>query len=344
MLESNQYILGHSVTAFESAFAEYIGVPYAVGVASGTDAIHLALRAAGIQAGAEVITVSHTAVATVVGIEMAGAKPVFVDVEENTYTIDPAQVERAITARTKAIVPVHLYGQPANLDELEFIARRHNLSIIEDCAQAHGALHRGRKVGSQGVAGCFSFYPTKNLGAIGDGGMVVTGRKDVCDNLRELRQYGWRQRYVSDSRGFNSRLDELQAAILLAKLPRLDAGNARRNEIAERYTRRLAGASACTPRASIGTTSAFHLYVIRHSRRDALRDRLAAEGIGTGIHYPTPVHLQPAYAHLGGGAGSLPTTERIAGEILSLPLYPELPPEAADAVAECICAFDSVRQ
>src|ERR1035438_3809006 len=301
VLEGGEYVLGRSVRAFEAAFAEYIGVPYAVGVANGTDAIHLALRAAGIGTGAEVITPSHTAVATVVGIEMAGATPVFVDVDERSYTIDPVQVERAITVRTKALVAVHLYGQPAKLDELGVIARRRGLQMIEDCAQAHGAVYGGRKVGSYGTAGCFSFYPTKNLGAIGDGGIVVTAREEVYRNLCELRQYGWRQRYISQSRGFNSRLDELQAAILLVKLASLDRANARRIELAERYG-------------------------------------LAREDVGTVIHSPVPVHQQPAYFRA--SAGALPVTERIAGEILSLPLYPEMPADAVDAVAQSIGMFD----
>ena len=338
VLEGGEYVLGRSVRAFEAAFAEYIGVPYAVGVANGTDAIHLALRAAGIGTGAEVITPSHTAVATVVGIEMAGATPVFVDVDERSYTIDPVQVERAITVRTKALVAVHLYGQPAKLDELGVIARRRGLQMIEDCAQAHGAVYGGRKVGSYGTAGCFSFYPTKNLGAIGDGGIVVTAREEVYRNLCELRQYGWRQRYISQSRGFNSRLDELQAAILLVKLASLDRANARRIELAERYGVRLASTAVCTPQCSPGTNPVYHLYVIRHPERDALRNWLAHNGIGTGIHYPVPVHQQPAYFRA--SAGPLPVTERVAGEILSLPLYPEMAVDAVDAVAESIGMFD----
>lgn len=342
VLDSGEYVLGPSVRSFEAAFAEYIGVPYAVGVASGTDAVHLALRAAGVGAGAEVITVSHTAVATVTAIEMAGAKPVFVDIDEDSFTIDPSQVERAITARTKAMVAVHLYGQPANLNELERIARRYKLDLIEDCAQAHGAVYGGRKAGSYGTAGCFSFYPTKNLGAIGDGGMVVTSREDVYRNVCELRQYGWRRRYISYSKGFNSRLDELQAAILLVKLACLDANNARRTALAERYRAGLAGTSVRTPAAVPGSMSVHHLYIIRSGQRDELKEWLEQRGIGTGIHYPVPVHLQPAYA--GDCALSLPITERIAGEILSIPLYPEMPLVSADRVIDYIRAFDALHQ
>lgn len=338
VLDSGEYILGRSVRSFEAAFARYIGVPYAVGVASGTDAVHLALRAAGVGSGDEVITVSHTAVATVAAIEMAGAKPVFVDIDEHSFTIDPSLAERAITSKTKAIVAVHLYGQPANLNELERIARRYELVIIEDCAQAHGAVYRGRKVGSYGAAGCFSFYPTKNLGAIGDGGMVVTARGDIYHNLCELRQYGWRQRYISDSKGFNSRLDEIQAAILLVKMGCLDTDNARRFVLAERYSAGLAGTSLRTPSTIPGSISAHHLYVVRSRKRDELKAWLEQHGIGTGIHYPVPVHLQPAYSE--DDALSLPITECIAREILSLPLYPEMPLVSVDLVAECIRAFD----
>lgn len=341
VLESGEYVLGNSVRSFETAFAEYIGVPYAVGVASGTDAIHLSLRALGIGSGAEVIVPAHTAAGTVVGIEMAGAIPVFADVDDERFTLDPACVSRAITARTKAIMVVHLYGQPAALDELIALSRRYDLHIIEDCAQAHGATYRGRKVGSWGTAGCFSFYPTKNLGGIGDGGMITTLDGAVYEAVCALRQYGWKTRYVSQSPGYNSRLDELQAAVLLVKLAHLEEENARRALLAQHYVARLAGSSVRMPRIFPETTSAYHLCVVRHSRRDALRDWLAHEGIGTGVHYPVSLHLQPAYQSRARAPGGLPVTERLVSQILSLPLYAELCIEDVDSVCDSILGFES---
>jgi len=341
VLESGEYILGRSVRAFESAFARFIGVPYAVGVANGTDAIHLALRALGIVPGDEVITVSHTAVATVAAIEMAGATPVLVDIDPDTYTIDPARVEGAISPRTRAIVPVHLYGQPADLRALQAMAHRYGIAIVEDCAQAHGALYRGRRVGAYGAAGCFSFYPTKNLGGIGDGGMVVTGRAEVYERLLQLRQYGWKERFVSVSKGMNSRLDELQAAILLVRLAKLDEDTERRITIAEAYDRLLQSASVITPTVAQETRPVYHLYVIRHPQRDALRRWLQDHRIGTGVHYPVPIHLQQAYRST--RRGPLPVTERTADEVLSLPLYPDLSMSLVEHVAQQIKAFDSLQ-
>ncbi|PJF26279.1 MAG: erythromycin biosynthesis sensory transduction protein eryC1, partial [Phototrophicales bacterium] len=303
VLDSGWYILGREVEAFEAEFAAYHGVKHAVGVGNGTDAIELALRAAGIGAGDEVITVAHTAVATVCAVERAGAKPVLVDIDLQTCTLDPVAAEAAITPRTRAIIPVHLYGQPADMPALAEIAARHHLLLIEDCAQAHGARLNGQLVGTWGHLAAFSFYPTKNLGAVGDGGAVLTDDDDYAQRLRRLRNYGQTSRYDHTERGINSRLDELQAAILRVKLPHLDAQNARRRQIACQYDAGLAE-FVNTPPQRPGAESVYHLYVVRHPARDALKARLADAGIGTLIHYPTPIHLQPAYCDLGCPPGS----------------------------------------
>jgi len=336
VMSSGWYILGPEVAAFESEFAAYLGVEQAVGVASGTDAVLLALRALGIGPGDEVITVAHTAVATVAAIELAGATPRLVDIDAATYTLDPAQLAAAITPRTRAVVPVHLYGAPADMDAVLAVAHAHGLLIVEDCAQAHGARYRGRMVGALGDAAAFSFYPTKNLGALGDGGAVATNRPEVAERLRLLRQYGWRERYVSDVTGYNSRLDELQAAILRVRLRHLDAENTARRRLAARYDAALAGLPITLPTARADDRAVYHLYVIRTAVRDALAAHLRARGIGTGVHYPVPVHRQPAYAHLGCGPGSLPATEAAAAEVLSLPMYPDLLPTAVDTIAAAI--------
>lgn len=334
-----RYILGEEVTAFESEFAAYLGVDHAVGVASGTDAVMLALRACGVGPGDEVITVSHTAVATVAAIELCGATPRLVDIHAATFAMDPAALVAAITSRTKAVVVVHLYGGPADMDAIIPIARAHGLAIIEDCAQAHGARYRGRMVGTLGDAAAFSFYPTKNLAALGDGGAVVTNRPEIADRLRQLRQYGWRERYISETAGYNSRLDELQAAVLRVRLRHLEEENQARRRLAAAYDQSLAGLPMVTPYVRAEDHHVFHLYVIRTSRRDALQAYLSRQGIGTAIHYPVPVHRQPAYTRLGYGPGSLPATEAAAREILSLPLYPDLPAEAVTAVAAAIAGF-----
>ena len=336
VMSSGWYILGPEVAAFESEFAAYLGVEQAVGVASGTDAVLLALRALGIGPGDEVITVAHTAVATVAAIELAGATPRLVDIDAATYTLDPAQLAAAITPRTRAVVPVHLYGAPADMDAVLAVAHAHGLLIVEDCAQAHGARYRGRMVGALGDAAAFSFYPTKNLGALGDGGAVATNRPEVAERLRLLRQYGWRERYVSDVTGTNSRLDELQAAILRVRLRHLDAENTARRRLAARYDAALAGLPITLPTARADDRAVYHLYVIRTAARDALVAHLRARGIGTGVHYPVPVHRQPAYAHLGCDPGSLPATEAAAAEVLSLPMYPDLLPTAVDTIAAAI--------
>jgi dTDP-4-amino-4,6-dideoxygalactose transaminase len=340
VLDGNRYILGPQTQAFEQEFAAYLGVSHAVGVGSGTEALHLALRACHIGAGDEVITVSHTAVATVSAIELAGAMPVLVDIDPATYTIDPRLIERAITPRTKAIIPVHLYGGAAHLQPIVDLARTHHLKLIEDCAQAHGAREADRVVGSIGDVSCFSFYPTKNLGAIGDGGLVATNDPEIAENLNLLRQYGWRERYISEVAGWNTRLDELQAAILRVKLRYLDEDNDKRRALAASYAEQLAGV-VTTPIERADTRHVYHLYVIRHPQRDALMAFLRERSIGTAIHYPVPIHLQPAYRGRLGDSGSLPETERAAREIVSLPMYPELSEQAVQTVVQAIKEFAS---
>lgn len=339
VLASGWYILGQEVSAFESEFSAFVGVDHAVGVASGTDAILLALRAAGIGPGDEVITVAHTAVATVAAIELAGARPVLVDIDPHTYTLDPALLPAALSPQTRAIVPVHLYGQPAAMDEILAFAHGHGLLVIEDCAQAHGARYRDRLVGSMGDLATYSFYPTKNLGALGDGGAVVTNHAGFAERLRLLRQYGWRERYVSDIPGLNSRLDELQAAVLRVRLRHLAGENAQRRHLANVYSTLLAGLPLETPTIAAANDSVFHLYVIATDQRDALHSHLAAGAIGTGIHYPVPVHRQPAYEHLGYPAGSLPRTEDASRRILSLPMYPGLSEREVRRVARMVATF-----
>lgn len=339
VLDSGWYILGQEVQAFEAEFADYCGAEHAVGVGSGTDALHIALRACGVGAGDEVVTVSHTAVATVAAIELTGATPVLVDIDPERYTLDVAHLEDAVTPRTRAVIPVHLYGCPADMTPILDIARHHGLRVIEDCAQAHGARYRGRRVGTLGDLSAFSFYPTKNLGAIGDGGAVVTNDPALAKRARLLREYGWQTRYVSHIQGLNSRLDEMQAAVLRVRLRHLDAENEARRRLARQYSDRLSAHDLIVPVEPRGVSHVYHLYVIRHPERDALRAHLQERGIGTGIHYPVPVHLQPAYAHLGCGAGDLPTTEKVAREVLSLPLYPELRAEEIETVSAAIEGF-----
>lgn len=336
-LARGTYILGEDVSAFEKEFAAYIGVSHAVGVANGTDALELALRACGVGPGDEVVTVSHTAVATVAAIESAGGAPVLVDITDG-YTIDPAAARAALTPKTKAIVAVHLYGRPADLEPLRTLATERGLNIVEDCAQSHGARYRGVRTGVCGDIAAFSFYPTKNLGALGDGGAVTTNDPALAERIRLLREYGWRQRYISEIAGTNSRLDELQAAILRVQLRHLDAGNAARRALASIYDRELRGTSFALPGVAPGGDHVYHQYVIRHPRRDALREALKAQGIGTLIHYPVPVHLQPAYAGRVRKAGSLEKTEQAAATVLSLPMYPELTHDQARRVTAALKA------
>jgi len=339
VMESGQYILGPEVAAFEKEFAAYIGVAYGIGVSSGTDALHVALRACGVGEEDEVITVSHTAVATVVAIELCRAKPVFVDIDPSTFVMNPDQIERAITSRTRAIIPVHLYGHVADMPSILSIAHSHELRVIEDCAQSHGATYDGLKSGAWGDISAFSFYPTKNLGAFGDGGMVVTNDKELGERARLLREYGWRQRFVSDLSGLNSRLDELQAAVLRVKLKYLDEWNGERRRKASIYTKLLAGLEIVCPTEKEPVRHVYHLYVIRTKRRDSLQPFLKEQGIGTLIHYPTPIHLQNAYKHLGYCGGDLPQTEQCSQEILSLPFFPEMAELGIEEVASKIRSF-----
>lgn len=343
VLESGWYILGREVEAFEEEFARYLGLAGSVGVASGTDALELALRAVGVGPEDGVFTVSHTAVATVAAIERAGAVPILVDVDEATFTLDPGRLEDAITAtrlppgtRAKAIVIVHLYGQPAAMPAIVQVARRFGLLVVEDCAQAHGARLDGHMVGTFGDAASFSFYPTKNLGALGDGGLVASDDAGVATRVRELRQYGWRERYVSATTGSNSRLDELQAAILRVKLRYLNTGNERRRDLADRYDSSLGSSVVRTPAVAAGAQHVFHQYVIRATGRAQLMDWLRGRGIGTAIHYPVPVHLQPAYADRLPIPHSLDVTERLASEIISLPMFPAMSDTDVDRVSTAI--------
>ena len=338
VLERGTYILGEEVAAFEREFASYIGVGFGIGVGSGTEALHLALLTCGIGEGDEVVTVSHTAVATAAAIELAGAKPVFVDVDPQTFTLDPQQLESVITPRTRAVLPVHLYGHTADMDSISSIARNSGLWVIEDCAQSHGAMYRGRKTGAWGDIAAFSFYPTKNLGAIGDAGMVVTDHPDLAERARLLREYGWRVRNSSEIPGINSRLDELQATILRVKLRTLDQDNDARARLAQGYSRLLGGTGIRLPIQMSDAKHVYHQYVIRTDGRDELQAALNERGVGTAIHYPTPVHLQPAYRGRVRCAADMQQTLVAAGHVLSLPMYPDLSWDAVRRVAESIVA------
>lgn len=335
VLSSGRFILTDELAEFEQEFAAYCGAGFAVGVASGTDAITIALAAAGVTPGDEVITAANTCIPTIVGIERAGATPVLADVDQHSYTIDPAQVERRITPRTRAIVPVHLYGQPADLTALAEIAERHGVLLVEDCAQSHGARWDGRRTGSFGIAAAFSFYPTKNLGAIGDGGIVVTSDDEIARRARLLRNYGERDRFEHVLHGLNSRLDALQAAVLRAKLVHLDGANAQRRELARRYDALLAGGAVVTPPKPTMAEPAYHLYVVQADRRDALRRQLEDEGIGTAVQYPIPPHKQPAYRELD-VAGGFPAAEALAVRIVSLPLSADHTVEEIATVAAAV--------
>lgn len=339
VLRRGWFVLGPEVAAFEAAFAAYNDVAYGIGCASGTEAIALALMAAEVGPGDKVITVAHTAVPTISAISMTGARPVFVDIRPDTCLMDVGLVEAAITSHTAAIVPVHLYGQCVDMRPLLDLAGRYAIPVIEDCAQAHGASYRGSKAGSMGLMAAFSFYPSKNLGCYGDGGAVTTRVPALAEKLEMLRNYGQRQRYYHEVIGINSRLDEIQAAILAAKLPHLDAWNRRRRQIAGLYTTGLAGLPVSLPCEMPGAEHVYHLYVIQAAERDRLQAFLAGRGIQTLIHYPIPAHLQPAYAGLGYKPGSLPVTERVAGAILSLPMYPQLTDAEVNRVVDAIREF-----
>lgn len=334
--ESGIYVLGPKVAEFEAAFAAYVGAKHCIGVNSGTSALHLALIAAGVGPGDEVITVPMTFIATTWAISYVGAKPVFVDVNPATYTLDVEQIEKRITRRTKALLPVHLYGQPAEMDSLMEISRRRGIPLIEDAAQAHGAKYRGKSAGSFGLCGCFSFYPGKNLGAYGEAGAVVTDNDHIAARLRALRDHAQRQRYHHDEIGFNYRMDAFQGAVLLAKLRRLERWTEARRLRAERYLKYLAGLPLELPRSGPDRQHAWHLFVVLHPQRDRLKRGLETRGVHTGLHYPVPVHLQKAYRHLGYRVGDFPVSERISRECLSLPLFPEMTVQQQDAVTDAV--------
>ena len=332
VVSSGWFIGGSEVDQFEADYAHYCGATHAVGVANGLDALHLALRAMDVGPGDEVIVPSNTYIATWLAVSQCGATPVPVEPDARTYNIDPALIEAAITPRTKVILPVHLYGQPADMDPILAIARKHGLKVLEDGAQAHGARYKGKRLGAHGDAVAWSFYPGKNLGAMGDGGAVTTNDPQIADRMQVLRNYGSRVKYVNEIQGYNSRLDPLQAAILRVKLAHLDEWNARRSKIAERYQQGLADCGMTLPFVPDWAEPAWHLYVVQHPQRDALQKSLAEAGIGTLIHYPIPPHLQGAYADLGLCKGVFPIAERIHNEVLSLPISPSMTTEQANQV------------
>jgi dTDP-4-amino-4,6-dideoxygalactose transaminase len=336
VVSNTSFILGKEVTGFEQAFAKYVDATGAVGVASGTAALQLAMLACGIGAGDEVITTAHTFIATAEAISNVGARPVFVDIDPGTYNIDPTLVETAITPRTKALLPVHLYGHPADLDPLLDIARRRNLFLIEDAAQAHGAEYKSRRCGGLGHLACFSFYPGKNLGAYGDAGAVTGNDEELLARVRKLRDHGRMTKYEHDEVGFGERMDALQAAILAAKLPYLEEWTESRRAHANHYGELLSHCDVVIPQASPETRHVYHLYVIRTPRRDAMMSHLKSKGIAAGIHYPIPLHRQPAYLKQGYGTVALPVTEKIADEIVSLPMYPELSLDQIAYVAQAV--------
>ena len=341
VIRDTDFILGREVGLFEEEFAAYCEAKYAVGVDSGTSALELALRAYEIGPGDEVITAANTFIASALAISHAGAKPVLVDVDPYTYTIDVACIAKAITARTKAILPVHLYGHPAHMDPIRRLAEKHGLVVIEDACQAHGARYKGKRAGSLGHAAAFSFYPGKNLGGFGDGGMVVTNDRDIAKRLEMLRNYGQKEKYHHQFRGYNRRLDTLQAAILRVKLKYLEKWNAARRWNAKLYQESLEGSGVVTPTEAAGADSVWHLYVIRTEQRDELKDHLISRDIRASIHYPIPIHLQPAYQDLEYKRGAFPVTESYAQQLLSLPMYAEMTQAQIEFVAKTICGFMS---
>ncbi|MBI5686987.1 MAG: DegT/DnrJ/EryC1/StrS family aminotransferase [Verrucomicrobia bacterium] len=334
IVDQTAFIGGEDLKEFEKEFAAFCGAKHCVGVGNGTDAIYLALRALGIGRGDEVITVSHTFIATAEAVSQTGARPVFVDIKEDTMLMDPDKVEVAITPRTKAIITVHLYGQPCEMDRIVEIAHRRGLKVIEDAAQAHGGRWKGRRVGSLGDIACFSFYPGKNLGAYGDGGAVVGNDEALMNKVRMLANHGRLEKYTHEMEGVNSRLDGLQAAILRVKLKRLDDWNAARRRHAAQYCRLLADSNVVLPTINPNTEPVWHLFVVRVPNREQLQARLKEKGIATGVHYPLPLHLQPAYQYLNIPKGALPVSEKVAQQIVSLPMYAEL----TDEMVECVCA------
>lgn len=342
VMRSNRYVLGLEVEALEEEFAEYIGTHAAIGVANGTDALELALRALDVGPGDEVITVSHTAVATIAAVEAAGAIPVLVDIEPDFYTLNPLQLNEVLSERTRAVIAVHLYGQPADLESIDKFCKAHNLALIEDVSQAHGSMWMGKKLGSFGDIACFSCYPTKNLGAIGDAGLITTNNPVLAGKLRALREYGWSKvRYISEFPGRNSRLDEMQAAILRVKLKYLDQSNAKRKLLAERYRVALSGMEGMRlPAVRPGSEHVYHLFVIETTMRDELFDHLSSQGIQAGIHYPVPVHQQRAYVNRIRCHQEMLVTSDLKNRILSLPLYPELGEQEQASVISSLKAFN----
>lgn len=336
VLCSGNYILGPEVEAFEAEFGDYCGASHCVGVANGFDAIHLALRAMGVREGDEVIVPSNTYIATWLGVSHCGAIPVPVEPDELTFNIDPALIEKEITPRSRVIVPVHLYGQPADLSPILALARKHGLRVLEDAAQAHGACYRGRKIGSHGDAVAWSFYPSKNLGANGDGGAVTTNDRDLANQIRILGNYGSNRKHINTAKGFNSRLDPIQAAILRVKLQSLDEWNKRRSAIAERYVHSLRNTDLRIPFLPQWATSAWHLFVVQHPKRDELLRQLALAGVSAMIHYPVPPHLQRAYSDSGWKVGDFPVTERLAAQVLSLPIGPHLSTDEVGTILQVL--------
>lgn len=339
VIDSGAFAGGPFVASFEGDFATYCEARFAIGLGNGTDALWLSLLACGVGAGDEVVTSPSTFMATAEAISFCGARPVFVDIDETTYTLDPDQLQESITAKTKAIIPVHLFGQTAEMDAILVVGRRHGIPVIEDACQAHGALYRSRKAGTMGVAGCFSFYPGKNLGAFGEAGGVVTDDADLADKIKVLRDHGQARKYIHSKIGWNARMDGIQGAVLSIKLKHLDAANAKRRAHARLYDELLGGMEeVITPARLDHNEHVYHIYAVRVSERDKVLQRMAEKGISCAIHYPIPVHLQEAYADLGCGKGSFPVAERCAEEFLSLPMYPELKPEQIHAVAETLKA------
>jgi dTDP-4-amino-4,6-dideoxygalactose transaminase len=339
VLDTCQFTLGSEVEAFEQEFAAYSGASFGIGVNTGTSALHLALLAAGVGPGDEVITVPFTFVATVAAIRYTGATPVFVDIDPRSYTLDPAGLEAVITPRTKAILPVHLYGQPADMDPILAIARRHGLVVIEDAAQAHGAEYKGRRVGSLGDLACFSFYPGKNLGACGEGGMVVTDNPAYTRTVRMLRDWGAERKYHHELLGYNFRMEGIQGAVLRVKLRHLEAWTEARRLAAAHYNQLFAGSGVATPEEMSWARHVYHIYAVRSPDRAGWQDALQQQGIQTGIHYPFPIHLLPAHADLGYELGEFPHAERAAREVLSLPMFPELTAAQREEVAEAVLAL-----
>jgi len=340
VVRSSAFILGPDVKQFEAEFATFCEAEHAIGVDSGTSALELALRAFEIGPGDEVITAANTFIATVLAISYVGAKPVLVDVDPLTYNIDPTQITKAITKKTKAIIPVHLYGQPVDMDPIMEIAKKHSLFVIEDACQAHGSRYKGKRAGSIGHAAAFSFYPSKNLGAYGDGGIITTNDAKIAESIRMLRNYGEKAKYHHDLQGYNRRLDTIQAAVLRVKLPHLDAWNANRRRHADMYDELFTGSNLVIPTVASFAEPVWHLYVIQVDDRDNIRNKLGERGVSTGIHYPIPIHLQKAYQNLGYKNGDFPVTEKLADRILSLPMYAELTPDmvkyTVDSVKELL--------